>query len=138
MTTPVTWPAPYLLKFPKLGEPGEGWIAVGEEGTVPFPMRRSFWTYDTPDSILRGRHAHYQTQQVLVAAVGRIIVTVEHADRRISTFWLEDPAVGLYLPPNVWRTMQYAPLTLQIVVASTLYEEADYIRDYKQFRQVWG
>ena len=105
---------------------------------MPFPMRRSFWTYDTPDSILRGRHAHYQTQQVLVAAVGRIIVTVEHADRRISTFWLEDPAVGLYLPPNVWRTMQYAPLTLQIVVASTLYEEADYIRDYKQFRQVWG
>ena len=73
-----------------------------------------------------------------MADAGRIIVTVDYADRRISTFQLADPAVGLYLPPNVWPTMQYAPSTLQVVVASTLYDEADYIRDYEQFQQVWG
>jgi hypothetical protein len=104
---------------------------------VPFEVKRLFWTYYTPESIVRGRHAHYATEQVLIAAAGSIIVTTELADGTIQTFRLQDPHVGLYVPPHAWHTMQYSHSAVQLVLASTVYNEADYIRDYEQFQQVW-
>lgn len=87
---------------------------------------------------MRGRHAHYRTEQVLIAAAGRIIVMIELVDGSIQSFRLEEPHVGLYIPPNAWHTMQYSHSAVQLVLASTPYSEADYIRDHAQFQQVWG
>lgn len=130
---------PYLIEFPKLGDPGIGYISVADAGQklVPFEVRRLFWTYYTPESIVRGRHAHHRTEQILIAAAGRIIVTTELADGRISTFRLEDPYVGLYVPPHAWHTMQYSHSSVQLVLASTAYDEQDYIRSYEQFKEQW-
>jgi mannose-6-phosphate isomerase-like protein (cupin superfamily) len=130
---------PHLINFPKLGEPGIGYISVTQqEQLVPFEVKRIFWTYYTPESIVRGRHAHYTTEQVLIAAAGRIIVTTERADGIIQSFRLEDPNVGLYVPPHVWHTMQYSHSAVQLVLASSAYDESDYIRDYEKFKQVWS
>ena len=129
---------PYLIQFPKLGGPEIGYISVTQQQQlVPFEVQRIFWTYYTPESIVRGRHAHHRTEQVLVAAAGRIIVTTEHADGRIEIFRLEDPNVGLYVPPHVWHTMQYSHSAVQLVLASMPYDEADYIRSYDEFKRVW-
>lgn len=129
---------PYLIEFPKLGQPDIGYISVTEHTKyVPFEVQRIFWTYYTPESIVRGRHAHYQTEQVLVAVAGRIIVTTELADGAIQTFSLEDPHVGLYVPPHAWHTMQYSHSAVQLVLASAPYSEVDYIRNYDDFKQVW-
>lgn len=135
-----SYSAPHLLHFSKLGASDIGYISVTEttKAGLPFEVQRLFWTYYTPESIVRGRHAHYRTEQVLVAAAGRIIVTVELVDGTIEFFRLEEPNVGLYIPPNVWHTMQYSHSAVQLVLASTPYDEADYIRDHAQFRQVWG
>jgi oxalate decarboxylase/phosphoglucose isomerase-like protein (cupin superfamily) len=133
------YPNPYLIEFSRLGKSDIGYISVAENGNpqVPFQVERIFWTYYTPESIVRGRHAHYRTEQVLVAIGGRILVTTEQADGTIEVFRLEDPHVGLYLPPHVWHTMQYSHSVTQLVLASTAYEEADYIRDHARFREVW-
>ncbi|MCS6988984.1 MAG: FdtA/QdtA family cupin domain-containing protein, partial [Chloroherpetonaceae bacterium] len=104
----------------------------------PFRVRRVFWTYFTPESVLRGRHAHYKTEQILFALSGRIVVTTELADGEISVFPLEKPNVGVYIPPNAWHTMQYSHTAVQLVLASEPYDENDYIRDYEKFKQVWG
>ncbi len=130
---------PYLITFPRLGKPDIGYISVLENhsGLIPFAVERFFWTYYTPESIVRGRHAHHRTEQVLVAVGGRILVTTELPNGKISTFRLEDPHVGLYLPPHAWHTMQYSHSVVQLALASAPYEEADYIRDYAQFREVW-
>ncbi|RZK44295.1 MAG: WxcM-like domain-containing protein [Hymenobacter sp.] len=131
-------PDPYLINFPKLGAPEIGYISVTEQHQlIPFNIQRIFWTYYTPESIVRGRHAHYSTEQVLIAAAGRIIVTTELADGVIHTFRLEDPSVGLYVPPHAWHTMQYSHSAVQLVLASVVYNEADYIRDYDEFKRVW-
>jgi hypothetical protein len=131
---------PYLIQFPKLGAPEIGYISVTEDarGLVPFAVKRVFWTYYTPESIVRGRHAHHATAQVLIAAAGRIIVTTELPDGTIDTFRLEDPNVGLYVPPHAWHTMQYSHTAVQLVLASEPYDEADYIRNYDLFLEVWG
>ena len=132
--------APYLIEFPKLGSPGIGYISVGEndKALLPFAVQRVFWTYYTPESIVRGRHAHHQTEQILVAVAGRITVTTEMANGDIQLFRLEDPNVGLYVPPSAWHTMQYSHTAVQLVLASHPYIEGDYIRDYKAFRQQWA
>lgn len=129
---------PRVLSLPKLGAPDIGYITVLESGNyLPFTIARTFWTYYTPESIVRGRHAHYRTEQVLVALAGRIIVTTEQADGTLETFRLESPDTGLYVPPSVWHTMQYSHTAVQLVLASTTYEESDYIRDFEHFRATW-
>ena len=127
---------PYLIEFPKLGASDIGYISVAENSKlVPFDIKRVFWTYYTPESIVRGRHAHHYTEQVLIAVTGRIIVTTELPDGELQTFVLDNPHVGLYVPPHAWHTMQYSHTAIQLVLASTTYNEADYIRDYDTFRK---
>jgi hypothetical protein len=130
---------PYLIEFVKRGEPALGYICIAdfEKKNIPFDVKRVFWTYYTPESIIRGRHAHFQTEQVLIAMAGRIIVTTESGQGVIETWVLDSPNVGLYLPPNFWHTMQYSHNAVQLVFASTSYDEKDYIRKYEDFREIY-
>jgi mannose-6-phosphate isomerase-like protein (cupin superfamily) len=130
---------PGLFAFPKVGSPDIGYISIAElTKLIPFEVKRVFWTYYTPESIVRGRHAHYVTEQILIAVTGRIIVTTEMPDGEISTFVLEKPEQGVYIPPNVWHTMQYSHTAIQLVLASTEFSEADYIREHRKFKEVWN
>lgn len=130
---------PYLIEFPKLGAPDIGYISVVENSNlIPFDIKRVFWTYYTPESIVRGRHAHYKTEQVLVAVAGRIIVTTEMPDGEVLTFILDNPHTGVYIPPEAWHTMQYSHTAIQLVLASQPYNEADYIRNHADFKRVWS
>ncbi len=130
-------PAPFLIEFQKVGQPAEGYIAIAELAfAVPFEVHRIFWTYYTPESIVRGRHAHHVTEQVLIAAAGRIQLNTELPDGSRHTFVLEHPHQGVYLPPRCWHTMQYSHNAVQLVLASTPYRESDYIRDYSTFKDL--
>ena len=59
---------PYLIDFPKIGEPSLGYISVAEKNNLPFIPKRVYWTYFTPENIERGGHAHIELQQVLIAS----------------------------------------------------------------------
>lgn len=130
---------PHIIDFSKLGDTTIGYISIAQWNSppLPFDLRRVFWTYHTPESIVRGRHAHYSTEQVLIAVSGRIVVTTESVDGNVHSFVLDRPDKGLYIPPNVWHTMQYAHTAVQLVFASTEFSEKDYIRDYSKFKEVW-
>ncbi len=129
--------SPFLIKFPRIGESAIGFISVTESGVqLPFEVKRVFWTYYTPESVVRGRHAHHNTQQVLLAISGRVIVTTEEPGGRIQTFALESPDTGIYIPKYVWHTMQYSHSAVQLVFASHVYDESDYIRDYEAFKKI--
>lgn len=130
----ISFPDPHIIDFPSIGKPAEGYISVGEaEKKIPFKVERVFWTYFTPENIVRGRHAHYKTEQLLIAAAGRIVVTTEMPDKSIQTYVLDRPDKGVYIPPHAWHTMQYSHSAVQLVFASTCYDEKDYIRNYEDF-----
>lgn len=135
-----SYPTPHLLTFSQIGDTDIGFLSVSENVVPPLPfvVQRVFWTYYTPDNILRGRHAHRATEHVLLAVAGRIVVTLEHANGRLEVFRLESPYTGLYVPPNVWHTMQYSPGAVQLALASLPFVEQDYIRNYPEFKEVWG
>jgi len=134
-----TYPKPHIIEFKKLGKPDIGYISVAEAlNDIPFEIKRTFWTYYTPESIVRGRHAHHKTEQILIAAAGRILVHTELPDGTIETFVLDAPNKGVYVPPNAWHTMQYSHSAVQVVLASTVYDESDYIRKYDDFKTIFA
>lgn len=127
---------PYLIDFVKIGSVGEGYITVGENlSSIPFEIKRVFWTYYTPDSVVRGRHAHINTEMVLIPVAGTIRVTTQMPGEDPIITILARPSQGLYIPKLCWHTMQYTHNAVQLVIASTLYEGSDYIRNYEQFKQ---
>lgn len=134
----MEYKTPHIIDFGKLGESGIGYISVAENKNLPFKVERVFWTYYTPESIVRGRHAHHKTEQILVAVTGRIIVTTDNGKGSVETFILDEPNKAVYLPPNVWHTMQYSHTAIQMVLASHTYNADDYIRDYSEFLKIWG
>ncbi len=134
----MSYQEPHIIDFPKLGESSIGYISVTSNDKLPFKLERLFWTYYTPDKVIRGRHAHYTTEQVLIAVSGSIAVQLEGPDGVKQEYLLDKPEIGLYIPPNCWHTMQYSHTSVQMVFASTQYEESDYIRDYKKFKEVYS
>ncbi len=125
---------PQIIKFSKIGESSVGYMSIAEiEKSVPFNIRRVFWAYFTPEDVIRGFHAHYETQMILIAVAGKIKVTTEMPDGLSNQFVLERPSEGVFLPKLCWHTMQYSHNAVQLVLASTLYSEPDYIRDYQRF-----
>lgn len=124
---------PRLLKFPKIGDPGLGYISVSESQTLPIKVNRVYWTYFTPEDVSRGRHAHYQTDQILIAAAGKIIIKTESARGKKKEFILDRPNIGLLLPRLCWHEMSYSHNSVQVCLANMEYSESDYIRDYDIF-----
>ncbi len=128
---------PHLIEFPKIGESSIGYISVGEtHKDIPFTIERIFWTYYTPESIVRGRHAHHETEMILIAVSGRITVVTEMPGGEVNTFILDAPNKAVYMPKLCWHTMQYSHSAVQLVLASTHYEAKDYIREYEDFEKL--
>jgi len=125
---------PYLIHFDQFGDSSVGYISVSEyEKEVPFPIERVFWTYKTPEKVIRGNHANLINKEVLVAIQGEIKVTTINSKSEKSIFILDSPGQGLYLPPKVWLTLEYSSNAIQLVLASEKYSETDYIRNYQEF-----
>lgn len=112
-----------------------GSLAVGEmpgEG-IPFEPRRWFVVYDVPSREVRGEHAHRRCHQFLVCVHGAVRVVADDGERRAEVE-LDDPTLGIYLPPLVWGSQfRYEPDAVLLVLASEPYDPDDYIRDYGQF-----
>lgn len=114
----------------------QGNITVVENNeTVPFDVRRAYYLYDVPGGESRGGHAHKELSQLIIAASGSFNVTLDDGyDKR--TFALNRPYQGLYVVPGIWRELDdFSSGSVCLVLASTKYDEADYIRDYSEFKK---
>ena len=127
---------PKIIQFPKIGNPSLGYISLAENETLPFDVKRIYWTYFTPEDVERGGHAHYELEQILVALAGKITVNTEMPGGAKQVFVLESPEIGVFLPKFSWHVMQYSHNAVQMSIASMIYEEKDYIRDYQEFKNI--
>lgn len=127
---------PYIIRFPKIGNSQQGYISVAEHENLPLEVKRIYWTYFTPENVERGKHAHYELEQILVAVAGKIVVTTEMPGEEPERFILESAYEGIYLPKLCWHNMQYSHNSVQMCIASMAYEESDYIRDYNIFKSL--
>ena len=116
-----------------------GNLSAAEVGThIPFSPKRYFMVFDVPGKDVRGEHAHRRCEQFLVCARGSVTVVVDDGVNS-EEIVLDQPNVGLYLPPLVWAIQyRYSADALLLVLASEPYDADDYIRDYEAFRAAVG
>lgn len=112
-----------------------GNLSVIEEcKDIPFKIKRTYWIYDVPGGEKRGGHAYKENQEFIVALSGSFDVVVDDGRERM-VFQLNRSYYGLYIPNGLWREMKnFSTNSLALVLASTNYDENDYVRDYIAFQ----
>lgn len=122
------------IELPKITDHRGNLSVVEGERHIPFPIQRIFYVYDIPSDEYRGAHAHRMLEQVVICLSGGLEVYLDDG-REKRTIRLNRPWQGLYLPPMIWAAQGgFDPGTVYVVLASQVYDEADYIRDYDEFR----
>lgn len=104
---------------------------------VPFEVKRIYYIFDTTPGTVRGNHAHKDLRQLLVCVSGACTIACEMPDGTKSEHRLDWPDSGLLIEGLVWRQMkEFSKDAVLLVLASEHYDEADYIRDYNEFRSL--
>jgi len=103
---------------------------------VPFDIARVYYLYDVPSGSERAGHAHRQLRQVIIAASGSFSVNLDDGHNQ-ETITLNRSHMGLLMGPLVWRVINnFSSGAVCLVLASMVFDEADYIRDYDSFKSV--
>lgn len=123
-----------IIGLPRHDSDRKGNLTVVEnDKTVPFSIRRVYYLYDVPGGENRGGHAHREQHRLIVAASGSFSVTLDDGHGKRS-FLLNHPYQGLLVPPGIWNTLDdFSSGAVCMVLASGLYDEDEYIRDYSGF-----
>jgi hypothetical protein len=131
--TPVDLRHCRLIEFRKVADV-RGNLSFIEGGRhVPFEIKRVFYLYDVPTGESRGAHAHKTLEQVVICLAGSFDVAIDDGVAR-HTVHLNRPWQGLYIPPLIWAAeVNFDPGSVCLVLASDLYREADYYRDYDDY-----
>jgi dTDP-4-dehydrorhamnose 3,5-epimerase-like enzyme len=112
----------------------KGNLTVVENGkTIPFDVKRVYYLYDIPGGESRGAHAHRELKQLVIAASGSFDVVLDDGNVK-RTVTLNRPYQGLLIVPGIWRELiNFSSGAVCLVLASLIYDEKDYIRDYNIF-----
>lgn len=121
-----------LLKIPVI-EDVRGNLGVVQSGFLPFEFKRVYYLFDVPSNAFRGGHSHINQQEVLIALSGSFEVVVDDGTKRQS-YLLNKPNVGLLIPTGLWRELEnFSSGAVCLVLASDIFIEEDYIRDFDEF-----
>lgn len=108
-------------------------IALEESKEIPFAIKRVYYMYDTGEGVRRGFHSHRTLEQILICIHGSCRVLLDNGRER-ETVLLDKPYEGIYVGPDTWREMyDFSPDAVLLVLASQIYDENDYIRNYDKF-----
>lgn len=123
-----------IIELDKHHSERKGNLSVVQNGDVlPFDVKRVYYLYDVPGGESRGAHAHRDLSQLMIAASGSFRVTLDDG-RMKRSFFLNRPYQGLYVKPGIWRDLDdFSSGAVCMVLASDVYKEEDYIRDYDKF-----
>lgn len=127
-----------IVDLPKISDPRGNLTFVECNRHVPFDIKRVYYLYDVPGGASRAGHGHKQLQQLLIAMSGSFDVLVDDGFRQ-KRFHLNRSYYGLYMPPMIWREIDnFSSGAVCMALASELYDEADYYRNYDEFLRAVG
>ena len=122
-----------IINLPKIIDP-RGNLTVAEQmRDIPFDVKRVYWVYDVPSGENRGGHAHKDCREFIIAVSGSFTVTLDDG-KETKTFLLNHPYQGLLVETGIWRTLEdFSSGAVCLVLASDLFDEEDYIREYEDY-----
>ncbi len=105
---------------------------TGGEGII-FPIKRIFYAYGVPKGVTRGKHAHHNCEQILIAIEGALDITVKDGTDEYK-LCINSPNHALYVPAGLWCEEEYHPgTTIMLALCSHKYAKADYINDWSEY-----
>ena len=126
-----------IIEIPKVHDV-RGSLAVIEKEVIPFTIKRVYYLYDVPSDSFRGGHAHKKLQQLLIPLSGSFNVLLDNGKQK-QTVTLNKPNKGLLIENLTWRALDnFSSGAVCLVLASEEYDEADYIREYEEFKLTVG
>ena len=125
---------PILTQLPRFLD-DRGNLSFLENGVqFPFVIKRVHWIYDVPGGEMRGGLAYKETEEFIIALSGSFDVLVDNG-AECRTIHLNRSYKGIYVPAGAWRNIDnFSTNAVALIVASTLYDPADSIRDYQEFK----
>jgi hypothetical protein len=124
-----------IIDFPKIQDPRGNLTFLQHPNQIPFEIKRTFWTYDVPGGEIRGGHAYYIQEEVIIAVSGSFDVVITNSDGSLEKFSLNRSYCGLYLPAKTWRHIEnFSTNSVALHVSSQLFSPEDYIRDFEDFK----
>lgn len=122
-----------LIDLPKISDPRGNLTFIEGGSHIPFDIKRVYYLYDVPGGAERGAHGHRRLQQFIVAMSGSFDVILDDGYNK-RTVHMNRSYYGLYVSPMMWRDItNVSSGAVLMVLASELYDESDYFRDYDQF-----
>ena len=124
-----------IISIPKIvDDKGRGKLSVIEKSIVPFEIKRVYYLYDVPSDAFRGGHAHKDLYQFMIPLSGSFEVSIDDGFNS-KKIMLNKPDQGLLIPSGIWREMDnFSAGSVCLVLASEVYDESDYFRDYNSFQ----
>ena len=127
-----------IIDFPKIADPRGNLTFIEANRHAPFDIKRVYYLYDVPGGAERGGHAHKDLHQLIIAMSGSFDIVLDDG-REKKRFHLNRSYYGLYVCPMIWREMDnFSSGSVCLVLASQLYDPADYYRDYAEFQKALG
>lgn len=124
-----------IIDLPQIHDPRGDITFIESHKHIDFDIKRVYYLYNVPVDSERGGHAHKELQQVIFALSGSFRVKVDDGYEQ-KEYWLRDPRKGLYVSRLVWREIDsFSQGAVCMVLASHHYDEADYYRDYTDFKR---
>lgn len=125
-----------LINLPKILDQRGNLSFVESEQHIPFILKRVYWIYDVPGGELRGGHAFIECSELIIALSGSFDVIL-HNGKNEKLFHLNRSYYGLFVPNMTWRKFEnFSTNSLAVILASTIYDENDYIRDFEYFKRI--
>ena len=123
-----------IISIPKIvDDKGRGKLSVIEKSIVPFEIKRVYYLYDVPSDAFRGGHAHKDLYQFMIPLSGSFEVSIDDGFNS-KKIMLNKPDQGLLIPSGIWREMDnFSAGSVCLVLASEVFDESDYFRDYDSF-----
>lgn len=126
--------SPCLMDLPKILDHRGNLSFLQEQDQIPFEIQRVYWIYDVPGGEIRGSHAFRKNQEVIIALSGSFDVVLHDGENeQVNT--LKRSYQAIYVPEMLWRTLRdFSTNSVALIIASTRYDEDDYIRDFVEFK----
>ncbi|OJW62522.1 MAG: dTDP-6-deoxy-3,4-keto-hexulose isomerase [Aeromonas sp. 62-46] len=122
-----------LIDFPVLGDERGSLLALEGNKNIPFDIKRVYYIYGTQNGVARGFHAHKELKQVAICLNGSCRFVMDNGVEK-SDVVLNSPSQGLLIDTMQWHEMyDFSSDCILLVLASDVYDEADYIRNYDDF-----